>query len=364
MLFRSVEAGERLFVNKVLVGLWAQNLATLGLQNRRLAQRRPEFHQHYTRAWNYLVSQTVRECGKLCRTSESPVWRGPLVVLDIDGVLDRMVFGFPSTTAAGIKALSLFTGHGFTVALNTARTLREVKEYCSAYGLSGGVAEYGGVVWDRVNNRQINLVEAESLQQIEEARCELGRIPGVFLNEDYQCSLRVFTYQNGRTAPLPRPMAEDLLAGLKLDKLQAHHTGLDTAITARDTDKGKGLLALLTLAGIDPAQVTAIGDSEPDLAMFRVAGRSFAPGNVSCRREAQLLGCHVAKSAYQPGLLEIARRIVHPDGGTCPQCRAVESRWRKDAGFVASLLKAADQKPLPLLLRHFMDPSLLRVFRK
>src|SRR5215471_348853 len=359
-----VAVEERLFLNKVLAGLWAQNLATLGLQNRRLAERRPTFHEQYTSAWNFLVSQTVRECGKRCLRPDNVNWSGPLVVLDVDGVLDRMVFGFPSTTATGIKALSLFASHGFTVALNTARTFREVKEYCAAYGLAGGVAEYGAIVWDQVNNRQVNLVDPESMSQIGIAQRALAKIPGVFLNEDYQCSLRAFTYQIGRTMPLPRLIAEDLLAELKLEKLHVHHTSLDTAITARESDKGKGLLALLSLTGIAPAHVIAVGDSEPDLAMFRVAGRSFAPGNVSCRREAQLLRCHIAKAAYQPGLLEIARRIVHPEGGMCEQCGAAESAWLNDAGHFASLLEAADQRPLPVLLRHLLDPSLLRVFRK
>jgi hydroxymethylpyrimidine pyrophosphatase-like HAD family hydrolase len=359
-----VQAHERLFLNKLLAGLWAQNLATLGLQNSRLAPRRQEFHQQYISAWNFLVCETLRECGRLCRKRDKVSWSSPLIVIDVDGVLDRMAFGFPSTTAAGIKALSLFACHGFTVALNTARTLPEVKEYCDAYGLAGGVAEYGAVAWDRLNNRQLSLVDAESMRQVEEAERALRKIPGVFLNEDYQYSLRAFTYQSGRTVPLPRLMAQDLLAGLKLDRLQAHHTGLDTAITSKETDKGRGLLALLSLARLETADVTAVGDSEPDLAMFRVAGRSFAPGNVSCRKEAQLLGCGVAESAYQPGLLEIARTIIHPAGDSCGSCRDVESRWLNDKSLFASLLNAADEKPLLLLLRNLFDPSLFRVFRK
>src|SRR5262249_3615690 len=320
--------------------------------------------QQYTSAWNFLVRETVRECGKLCRTNNNTGWQSPLVVLDVDGVLDRMVFGFPSTTAAGVKALSLLAGHGFTIALNTARTLPEVKEYCEAYGLAGGVAEYGGVAWDRVTNRQLGLVDAESMEQMQEAQRALRKIPGIFLNDDYQFSLRAFTYQNGRTMPLPRLLAQDLLANLKLDRLQVHHTGLDTAITAKETDKGEGLRSLLSIASVPAAEVTAVGDSEPDLAMFRVAGRSFATGNTSCKREAQLLGCHVTKSAYQPGLLEIVRSIIHPEGGGCGRCREVESHWCKDRSLFASLLTAADKRPLPLLLQNCLSPSLLRIFRR
>jgi hydroxymethylpyrimidine pyrophosphatase-like HAD family hydrolase/hypoxanthine phosphoribosyltransferase len=359
-----IQAGERLFLNKLLAGLWAQNLATLGLQNPRLVSQRDAFHKQYISAWNFLVSQTVRECGKLCRTRSDVSWHSPLVVLDIDGVLDRMAFGFPSTTASGIKALSLFASHGFAVALNTARTLREVKEYCGAYGLAGGVAEYGGVAWDRATNSQVSLVDPESMCELEEARGALSRIPGIFLNEDYQYSLRAFTYQNGRTMPLPSLMAQDLLAGLKLDRLQVHQTGIDTAITAKETDKGKGLRSLLALVGLAGPDVIAVGDSEPDLAMFRVAGRSFAPGNVSCRREAELLGCRIAKSTYQPGLLEIAHKIIHPEGDACDHCRGVEAGWREDKSLFASLLSVADKRPLRLFLQNCLDPSLWKVFRR
>jgi hydroxymethylpyrimidine pyrophosphatase-like HAD family hydrolase len=359
-----VEVEERLFLHKLLAGLWAQNLATLGLQDTRFASRRHEFHRQYVSAWNFLVCQTVRECGRLCRGYDNLRWHSPLVVLDIDGVLDRMVFGFPSTTAAGIKALCLLARHGFAIALNTARTLREVKEYCEAYGLTGGVAEYGSVAWDRLTNRCHILVDAEAMRQLEEARRSLAKIPGVFLNEDYQYSLRAFTYENGRTVPLPRLMTQDLLKRLNLDRLHTHQTGLDSAITSKSTDKGKGLHALLSFAGLSAADVIAVGDSEPDLAMFRVAGRSFAPGNVSCRKEAQLLGCQIAKARYQPGLLEIARTIVHPGGGACGHCRDVEATWPRDARLFVSLLTAADQNPFSLLLRNSMDPSLLRIFRK
>ena len=359
-----VEVGKRLFLNKLLAGFWAQNLAILGLQDSRFTTRRGKFHQQYTSAWNFLVRETVRECGKLCLRADSMSWQGPLVVLDIDGVLDRMVFGFPSTTAAGIRALSLLARHGVTVALNTARTLTEVKEYCDAYGFAGGVAEYGGVVWDRVTNRQLCLVDAESMEQMEEAKRALRGIPGIFVNDDYQYSLRAFTYQEGRTTPLPRLLAQDLLANLKLDRLHAHQTGLDTAITSRETDKGKGLRALLSMTRAPAADVTAVGDSEPDLAMFRVARRSFAPGNISCKRDAQLLGCHVARSAYQPGLLEIARSIIHPGGGVCEHCREVESHWLRDESLFASLLRAADERPRRLLLQKGLDPALLRVLRR
>ena len=356
---------KRLFLNKLLVGMCAQDRATLGIQNPRLLARRQEFHQQYISSWNFLVGETVRECGRLCHRAREIQWHTPIVVADIDGVLDRMVFGFPSTTAAGIKAISLLHAHGFAIAANTARTLREVKQYCRSYGFAGGVAEYGSVIWDGVTEQERVLVTAESLRQFEQAQSALRGIPGVFLNDDYQYSLRAFTYQDGRTKPLPRLLVQDLLASLKLDRLEIHHTGLDTAILAKEINKGSGLLSLLSFVGLPADNVFAIGDSEPDLAMFRVANRSFAPGNTSCRGEARLLGCYVADLPYQPGLLQIARKIVHPEGGTCHRCRAVDADWPKDKDLFVSLLSVADEKPFSLLLRNSPELfALSAVFKK
>ena len=356
---------KRLFFNKLLAAMCAQDRATLGLQNPRLLHRRQEFHKQYISAWNFLIGETVRECGRLCHRPREIHWHTPVVVADIDGVLDRMVFGFPSTTAAGIKALSLLHAHGFAIAINTARTLHEVKEYCRSYGLAGGVAEYGSLIWDAVSDQERVLVSAESLRQLQQAQDALRRIPGVFLSDYYQYSLRAFTYQDSQTRPLPHLLIQDLLASLKLDRLDVHHTGLDTAILAKEINKGTGLLSLLAFVGLPTDEVLAIGDSEPDLAMFRVAHRSFVPGNASCRQEARLLGCYVASLPYQPGLLQIARKIVHPDGSTCQRCSGLDAGWPEDSDLFVSLLSVADKKPLSLLLRNlFQLCALAAVFRK
>ena len=42
-------------------------------------------------AWNFLTVHTARHCGSLCHPRAELRWRAPLVVLDIDGVLDRRI---------------------------------------------------------------------------------------------------------------------------------------------------------------------------------------------------------------------------------------------------------------------------------
>ena len=358
------EVESRLFFNKLAVALWSQNRAASALRHPQLLDRRDEFNRQYTAAWNFLVSQTVLESAKLCKTPHQVQWHSPLVMTDIDGVLDRMVFGFPLTTASGIQAISMLHAHGFTIAVNTARTLGEVKLYCRAFGFAGGVAEYGSVIWDAVRGKEQILISKESLHELERVRDALRQIPGVFLNPDYEYSLRAYTLRGDRTTAIPPLVVQDVIAGLGVERLRVVHTGLDTAVLARDLDKGTGLVAMQDFVGLGGAEVFSIGDSEPDLAMFRASTRSFAPGNIACRREARSLGTWIADREYQPGLLEAVRRIAHSDGKDCDRCRALTDAWPKSRDLFTELLKAADQKPLLSFIRALWGRSTLDMFKK
>ena len=153
---------QRLFMHKLLAGLWAMSQTQQQLFNSpRSGEAQHDYHRRFMNAWDFLTVQTARHCGAFCHPGADLHWRAPLVVLDVDGVLDRRLFGFPCTTAAGIKALSLLSSHEFAVALNTARSAAEVKDYCQAYRLAGGVAEYGGYLWDAVGQRERVLISDE-----------------------------------------------------------------------------------------------------------------------------------------------------------------------------------------------------------
>jgi hydroxymethylpyrimidine pyrophosphatase-like HAD family hydrolase len=356
------EVYERLFLNKLIAGVKAINSAVANLEDARLFNRHADFNREYQAGWNHLVLQTVSFCARFCAQPSSLGWRAPLVSMDIDGVLDQQVFGYPSTTAAGMQAVSLLNAHGFAVAMNTARSLKHVKAYCQAYGFVGGAAEYGAYVWDRLSGREKLLVSDESLRQIDILKEFLRGIPGVFLNEDYQYSIRAYTYQKGTTVALPTPMIRDAIAKLQLDRLHYHQTFIDTAVVAKETDKGKALLALLELAGVPGLTAYAIGDSEPDLPMFAAAQRSFAPGNTTCRKAARAVGCWIADEGYQQGLLSIARRIVHPDGSRCGQCRLPAVGVEGSEAVIYELLKLADESRLKRLLRAVADPMMIRSF--
>jgi hydroxymethylpyrimidine pyrophosphatase-like HAD family hydrolase len=373
---------QRLFMNKLLAGLWAMSSAQDNLFGEpQTIDRQQQFHRRFMDAWNFLTVHTARFCGSYCRPPQEPLWRSPLVVLDIDGVLDRRLFGYPCTTAAGMEALSLLNTHGFSVAVNTARSCAEVRDYCQAYGLAGGIAEHGAYLWDAVAQSGQVLISLEAMRQLDELKRNLQQFPGVFLDDRHQYSIRAFTYEHeaalllrlmksirsfsvgdGAPAPLPTLLMNHLMTTLRLDRLSFHHTTIDTTIVAKETDKGTGLMTLRDRVLGPQAETIAVGDSEADLPMFRAATRSFAPAQISCARQARLLGCQISRHRYQQGLLDVARTLVRPE-------RAHDGRRpaRSTLGpgldcLFVELLQAADRTSVESLMGALLDPATLKMF--
>jgi adenine/guanine phosphoribosyltransferase-like PRPP-binding protein/trehalose-6-phosphatase len=355
---------KRLFLYKLLAGTWGTMQALEVLKLPKLSHQHAEFNQRFLQANSFLILHTTRYCGSLCRHPKARSWHTPLVVLDIDGVLDAWIFGFPSTTAAGIKAISLLHNHNFAVGVDTARSLGEVQEYCRAYGFVGGAAEYGSVLWDAVRNRELVLVTSEALSAMEKVKRALREIPGVFVNDQYRYSIRTYQFEDERPGPLPTSVVQEILTRLDVRSLKIHQTSSDTAILAKEVDKGEGLQALLAWTGTPNQDTVAIGDSEADLAMFRMAKRSFAPAQIKCRGEAQALGCRIARSSYQEGLLEIARMLIHAGGERCERCQPTGRLWPRGKDLFLDLLEIADKRDKSKLLQALLDPMALRVFVK
>jgi hydroxymethylpyrimidine pyrophosphatase-like HAD family hydrolase/adenine/guanine phosphoribosyltransferase-like PRPP-binding protein len=361
---QSGDAGvrQRLFLSKLLAGTWAMQTALANLAEG-TGEATGEFHRRYLDAWNFLITHTVRLCGRVVQKPAAMRWHSPVAVLDIDGVLDKGVIGFPSASAASLQAVTLLHTHDIAIALNTARTLAEVKEYCRAYGFVGGVAEYGAIAWDALSGRERTLVTPEARRQLDWVRSALQQVPGVFVNDDYRHSVRGYTFEHGTTVPLPTLFIRDLLSGLRADRLNFIQTHMETAIVATEVDKGNGLLALLEMVGQRASETIAIGDSGPDLAMFRVAHRSYAPAHVAPRSVARLLGCQIASRAYQAGFLQSVQSLLHPDGVRCSRCTTATRLPVADVSpLVWEVLEAADQGPLRHLLRTLLDPLAWQAF--
>lgn len=376
------DVGRRLFVNKLVAGVWAishaqKQLATLPLD----AQMQKQSHESFMKSWHFLIREMTRYYGDHCERPSAIQWRAPLIALDVDGVIDRRLLGFPSTTPAGIAALSLLHSSGFCLTLNTARSAQEVKEYCRAYGLAGGVAELGSYMWDAIKERGEVLVDSAALQQFEKLRRRLREIPGVFLDDRHQYSVRAFTYRRmGRgmlaqmmetvraapygdsaVGPLPALLVHDVMNELGLDLLTFHQNAIDTTFAAKHVEKGTGLVALRDWVLGPEAETIAIGDSDQDLSMFRAASQSYAPSNISCRREARLFGCKIAKRPYQRGLLEIARKITQ-SAETSGGRGLSNNEIANCIDDLQTVLAAADRSWIKNLLSSLADPGGFNAF--
>lgn len=355
------QVAARLPLYKLLAGEAAMSTSLFLLRDPRLAARHLAFSKTYIDAWTFSMVHMARFCaGFMPPPPQAGRTDGPVVFSDVDGVIDRHLFRFPCTTQDGIRALALLRSHGLPVYLNTARSLHDVREYCAAFALPGGVAENGSCLWDALAGKEHVLVGPEVLEEVDRVREALERVPGVFTNHHYRCSIKAFTYGEAGTVPLPLPLVMEVLDRAGARALAVHQTTTDTAITFRDVDKGTGLLAMLRLIGREGAESIAIGDTEPDLAMFRVATRSHAPAHIWVRSLATLLGCQVADAAYQAGFLQIARRIVHGDGAGCPAC--VEPRFEASgqAGLLMDVLGEVERNEGRSPLRALLDLRAIR----
>ena len=244
--------------------------------------------------------------------------------VDIDGVLEADLIGFPFLTPAGALSLRALRAHGYTVFLATGRSPDHVRDRCRAYGLAGGVAEYGSVAYDGDAERR--LVPPDAQAALARVREFLHGQPGVVVDPRYIHVVRAY---------LPRPdgprrqIGPDLVAaalgqaGATTLRISAGSTQTD--FVAGAVDKGTALAGLL--AGRPLA--FAIGDAPEDLPILRMAAFPAAPANA--HPAVAEAGIPIMRGLVQRGLREAVGRFLGHTPGGCPQCRppALPRRTRR-----------------------------------
>ncbi|MGH9775418.1 MAG: HAD hydrolase family protein [Candidatus Acidiferrales bacterium] len=355
-------AEKRLMRYKLIAGTLEMQIAYEELNDTRMERNYQQCHRRLVAARDFLTWHTTRFLGSLCRRSTHTARQSPVAVLDLDGVLDSFLFGFPSTTAAGIQGVSLLHTHGWSILLNTARSFREVQEYCRSYSFSGGIAEYGGVLWDATGQHTKVMVDQEAMEQLQKVRNALESMPGIYMNPNYDYSIQAYRIEGTRTTSIPASLIEELLDRLNCNRLRFHQSNSDTAVLVAGIDKGTGLQAMFSWLNVSPSNAVAIGDSTPDLPMFRVAGRSYGPAQISCRKEAEALGVRISHLPYQAGFLEIVRNLIHPDGSHCSLCSQATLAWVPGEDPILDLLKKADERTWRKVL-DTADTTILDAFR-
>ncbi len=237
---------------------------------------------------------------------------GPLCALDVDGVLESDHLGFPSLTAASAFALRALRLHGYRPVLATGRSIEEVRERCLAYGLVGGVAEYGSALYLAERDQTRDLVPPEARQRLAELRAKLATIPGIAVDPRYRYGVRAWATRDGGRHPLPSDLSTSLMAGLSSVRIVAGEGQTD--FVAATLDKGSGLrhltaeLARLGDAGAVPSIELAVGDTESDAPMLSLAGHPAVPRHASASLNGD--GIWRAPAPYQAGLGQAVDRFL------------------------------------------------------
>jgi hydroxymethylpyrimidine pyrophosphatase-like HAD family hydrolase len=243
---------------------------------------------------------------------------GGVCAIDIDGVLESGRLGYPTMTPAAALGLRALARHGHRIVLATGRSLSEVRERCAAFGLAGGVAEYGAAIYDHNAARDTILADGRSCAGLNRIRSWLLS-QGAFLDPSYQHIVRASTRDSsGNRRPIDANTVVDAL-----DRA----AGAVTAVTGlaqvdflpRGIGKASGLQTLLQRLGAADHLEMAVGDTLADLPMLQLAKRAYAPANA--RPELRRAGVMVMSRPLQAGFAQAVALFIGHRPGTCSECR-------------------------------------------
>ena len=246
--------------------------------------------------------------------------RGPLCAIDVDGVLETMQMGFPATSPAGALALRALLRHGFRPLLATGRSLDDLRDRCAGYGLPGGTAEYGSVIYDHLRGRARSLLDPEAEAALERLRRALSARSEVLLDPHFRGAVRAFRVdERGRRRALPAETVADVLATAGVGELLRPVPGVfQTDFVAIASSKESALGELAAELGSESRFALAVGDTVTDLGMLRMATLGLAPANADpgLRRA----GVPVLRRPAQAGLAQAVARLIGHRPGSCPIC--------------------------------------------
>lgn len=244
---------------------------------------------------------------------------GPVVALDVDGVLEGEAVGFSSLTRASAAALRALKRHGFRPLLVTGRSLADVKDRCITLGLAGGAAEYGSVVYDHATGVARSILSSAQLEAVQRARDAVLGLSNVALDAACEHSVRAFVpgTEGRRRAPDANIMRSALAEAGVAESVEMIVGDSQIDIVAAGVSKGAGLAELSAVAGYGPIAM-AVGDGPRDITAFHAARLAVAPAHAPATVRAA--AGRVTRHGYQAGLSEAVEMLIGHRPGGCPIC--------------------------------------------
>jgi hydroxymethylpyrimidine pyrophosphatase-like HAD family hydrolase len=250
---------------------------------------------------------------------------GPVCGIDIDWVLETRGMGFTCISPTGALALRALSRHGYRPVLVTGRSLDEVRRRCQAYGLVGGVAEYGAVTYDHRTGRVTRLLSDAQRGEMNRLREALASLEGVELDADYREAVRAYRFneRGHRRSLVPATIASVLSAAALNSRVRAIQGANQTDFMASSIDKGVGVRVLAGDLDVQPSAdgswiEMGVGDSAEDLPMLKLARLALAPANAD--RALRSAGIRVVNGPGPAGLALAAAELIGHRPGACARC--------------------------------------------
>lgn len=301
---------ERLLVYKLEIGNRRLQAAPEWLRQLVSADDRAELAKFLTHHENLMANAVNRYLCHQIRHQQG-ISNGQVWAVDLDGTLESTALGFPALTVAGVRAVRALQAVGATPLLCTGRALNEVADRCRLLKLPGGVAEYGGVIWDSSAQIQTLLLTEAQMEKVATLRDAALRA-GFMVDPGRSTSVRVFEASHAGRRGIAPDVLRALLPRTLLEEFELIQDVHSTDLVCRYIDKGSGLRALLNRLGLPTESLHAIGDAHPDLPMMAIATHRFAPGNArpEIRRARATLKIGMARRSGGAGVLEIVNQTL------------------------------------------------------
>jgi hydroxymethylpyrimidine pyrophosphatase-like HAD family hydrolase len=300
---------EQMLICKILYGSLTMSHALGRIVNGRDCAKNNEL---YLYAKDWLIYSMNEFCSGTGGGAKPQHWSDLLFFMDLDGVFDQALLGFPHPTHKGLQSLALLREAGQSIILNTGRSVENVRHYCDAYGLPGGIAEFGSVFIDAVSRQEVPLIDSAAAKQLAECKDALKEIGDIFLDPAYEYSIRAYRYEGRQTAGLSENEIQHLLKDSGFDQLRCISREADTYVVQKKIDKGAAVKFVRKYLGCEDIPAAAIGESIDDIPMLIAVEQAYAPANAcpEIRALARQNKCRIMRRPFQSGLLQAVQHCV------------------------------------------------------
>jgi hydroxymethylpyrimidine pyrophosphatase-like HAD family hydrolase/adenine/guanine phosphoribosyltransferase-like PRPP-binding protein len=345
ILRKDPDLKDRLILHKLICGRVAEEAARYKFAHADSEDVRRLSERNRISARDFLVRQMNQFFADRFPASEPAQWSDKVCFLDLDGVFDKDRFYFPHTTPAGMLALRKLQAAGFSVVVNSGRSVQHIRNYTSSYSLAGGLGEYGCVFVDGVQNTEHSLVPEPAQEQLERFRRFVSTSRGIFSDPTYLYAVRIYRVQDNKYLGLTAEELNKLLEGF--DQLTFLTTSADSYIIPKEAGKGWGVTAVKEHLNQRLSLTAAVGDSRFDVPMLKLVDRAYFLSNGSSKLRGIDLGKNVTitRRHFQTGLLEAAEDLLRQETKTHAKAPLAVPACYPDSSHIIEEVLLASERP-------------------